>query len=701
MANNQPKLKQIQGGLLLRQQVDNLLPVLTSYQASKVTTTLVKSENDGNPVYYNAQEVLSLLLSLSNEQAESITGLSDSLTTLKTMPISDYVRLYGNVTVTEDVENQTYSTSSIMEKTEDEIEALLPQIRSTKVYAYTDDNQPIVNENGENLEFNIVNWTFNGTPYVADYSGEELTYIPLTGTTRFKVFPVGDFTLASLPQEFLLDNEELNLVYYAHAIDELAYSITKNSNLIEEIKKLVGETAISEALADLSEELTAKIDANTESIKILNSDETVEGSIAYSIKQAVDIIGLTIDDLDGRIQSVQTDVTTLKGDETTEGSIAKSIKDAVDPLTSRVTVVENAINKLNGNETVEGSVAYSIKEALDPVKTELTSVKSTAETAKVATDTLNGSVDTVGSVDYKISQVTTEKFAELDANDTKLSGKISAIIGTDTETTESITTLDSRLDAIEAKTDDWSGNTVYTNSNPIIEAHGGIQVGETFDNVPISELLTKILYPYVAPTCSISIIPSTTVYELGTTIDSLAVNIAVGKKTNEITSVEVYQDSELIETITENIVNGGTFTVNVTNISSNTKFKAVVSDGTNNVTSNEVSINFYRPVYIGSTSLDVADFTSDMVVSGTKKLQSSSTITNTYTIVSKRMFFAVPSGWSVSKILDTNGFDITNSFKTATVQVVCLDSVDGSTEPYTVYYSEPTTQTNFKVTFQN
>ena len=88
----------------------------------------------------------------------------------------------------------------------------------------------------------------------------------------------------------------------------------------------------------------------------------------------------------------------LNGTAETEGSVAKSIKDALDPVkadvsknkanitanTEALTTEEarakaaeqanaTAIAKLNGLDTVEGSVAKSIKDALDPVKANVTS----------------------------------------------------------------------------------------------------------------------------------------------------------------------------------------------------------------------------------------------------------------------------------------------------------------------------------------
>ena len=104
----------------------------------------------------------------------------------------------------------------------------------------------------------------------------------------------------------------------------------------------------------------------------------------------------------------------LNGTAETEGSVAKSIKDALDPVkadvsknkanitanTEALTTEEarakaaeqanaTAIAKLNGLDTVEGSVAKSIKDALDPVKANVTTnVESiTALQGKVTANT--------------------------------------------------------------------------------------------------------------------------------------------------------------------------------------------------------------------------------------------------------------------------------------------------------------------------
>ena len=109
----------------------------------------------------------------------------------------------------------------------------------------------------------------------------------------------------------------------------------------------------------------------------------------------------------------------LNGTAETEGSVAKSIKDALDPVKADVTKAKSditantdaitqeaataraaeqanaaAIKKLNGTAETEGSVAKSIKGALDPVKADVTQAKSditalqgsVANNAKAVTD---------------------------------------------------------------------------------------------------------------------------------------------------------------------------------------------------------------------------------------------------------------------------------------------------------------------------
>lgn len=55
------------------------------------------------------------------------------------------------------------------------------------------------------------------------------------------------------------------------------------------------------------------------------------------------------------------------------------------------------------------------------------------------------------------------------------------------------------IDGLEDEMKDVQSAIRYSNDEPIVEAHGGVRKGETFSEVPICEMLNKILYPPKPP----------------------------------------------------------------------------------------------------------------------------------------------------------------------------------------------------------
>ena len=114
-------------------------------------------------------------------------------------------------------------------------------------------------------------------------------------------------------------------------------------------------TALQNKDAELQAAIEAEATARTADINKLNGTAETEGSVAKSIKDALD--------------PVKADVAQAKADITANA-------DAISSEEARAKAAEqanaNAITKLNGADTVEGSVAKSIKDALDPVKTNVT-----------------------------------------------------------------------------------------------------------------------------------------------------------------------------------------------------------------------------------------------------------------------------------------------------------------------------------------
>ena len=136
-------------------------------------------------------------------------------------------------------------------------------------------------------------------------------------------------------------------------------------------------TALQAKDSELQAAIEAESTARTAAINKLNGTAETEGSVAKSIKDALD--------------PVKADVTQAKSDITAN-------TDAItqEAATARAAEQANAaaINKLNGTAETEGSVAKSIKGALDPVKADVTQAKtditalqgSVANNAKAVTD---------------------------------------------------------------------------------------------------------------------------------------------------------------------------------------------------------------------------------------------------------------------------------------------------------------------------
>ena len=227
---------------------------------------------------------------------------------------------------------------------------------------------------------------------------------------------------------------------------------------------------------------------------------------------------------------------------------------------------------------------------------------------------------------------------------------------------------------------------LYSSDKPTTVEIGGIPLGYTNSGISIVKLIDDMLHPYKKPSISLSINPSTTLFELGS-VASFIANISVNKGSNDISEIVLMKDSTVLATSKDNI------SYKLSNVSSDTTIKSYVNDKTNIVNSNNINIKFINPIYIGSTSSigasDIKAMEKRVVSVGNQIFE--------YTVTNKRMCIAVPSEWILKNIVDNNGFDITSSFTRTIVNLYCLDN---TLRAYTVYYSEPTSQNKFKVEFK-
>ena len=118
-------------------------------------------------------------------------------------------------------------------------------------------------------------------------------------------------------------------------------------------------TALQTKDSELQAAIEAESSARTAAINKLNGTAETEGSVAKSIKDALD--------------PVKADVTKAKSDITANADAITQ-----EAATARAAEQANAtaITKLNGTAETEGSVAKSIKDALDPVKADVNQAKT-------------------------------------------------------------------------------------------------------------------------------------------------------------------------------------------------------------------------------------------------------------------------------------------------------------------------------------
>ena len=252
---------------------------------------------------------------------------------------------------------------------------------------------------------------------------------------------------------------------------------------------------------------------------------------------------------------------------------------------------------------------------------------------------------------------------------------------------------DSRITALESAV-------VYTNDTPMVNAHGGIAAGETFNNVPITEMLTKILYPYVAPIVSASIITPANggVVEKGSTQNVTKIRVNVTKKSSSITKVEIFDGSTSLGSKTDGVASGGTFDFTVAvNVTSNKNFTAKVTDSAGKTTSaNTGTFTFVHPIYYGACAAN-ATVNASLVTGLTKKVESKGAKSLSYTCNNQCMVFAYDASYgNLKSIIDPNNFNVTDTFTKSEVNITTLD---GASTKYYVYKNSASTVSAFTMKF--
>ena len=244
------------------------------------------------------------------------------------------------------------------------------------------------------------------------YTDEKVDAVTLEGSSAITV----DYSTKTVSLKI---NADLNSEGYLKSSDNGIYVSGINDAVSAAISgKADVDSVYTKAESDAkftTKEETSAIDerlTNAESsISTLNSNELVEGSVAYTAKQYADDVRDYVDEMNSslldRINENTEAISTLNGNELQEGSVAYTAKQYADDvrqyaetLGDRIDANADAISTLNGNELQEGSVAYTAKQYAD-------SVKDYTDTVK---DELNDKIDDVqAEIDESVKNVVLNK----------------------------------------------------------------------------------------------------------------------------------------------------------------------------------------------------------------------------------------------------------------------------------------------------
>lgn len=247
-----------------------------------------------------------------------------------------------------------------------------------------------------------------------------------------------------------------------------------------------------------------------------------------------------------------------------------------------------------------------------------------------------------------------------------------------------INPITGKLDLVGGTADAaMEGAAYYSSDVPTTEAHGGIKAGATFDRVPVSEVLDRILHKPQPPTVKLTAKLAFGWHETGRGMEGNTLTAKVTRGTAKIVKVEWFRGGTLAQTA-DGMPDGGEARF-VDNTDKSVTYKVRVTDDEGLTAEDKGTYNFVRPLYYG-----VVDDVPDGVAGLTKAVPTaqSGDYTANYAAYDRKRFVLGLYG-AVSKALNPSLFDITQSLSKTTAKVTCAD---GQELAYTLYYSEPNSQ---------
>ena len=211
---------------------------------------------------------------------------------------------------------------------------------------------------------------------------------------------------------------------------------------------------------------------------------------------------------------------------------------------------------------------------------------------------------------------------------------------------------------------------LFTRNEVIKTTIGGLTAGIYNPyNKTTNEILEDAFYPYLEfevgeLTSNLSILQ-----EIGSAINSITLKVNVIKKDKAIQTVKFYDNDVLIQTI-NNQPNGGDYSyVYNCNISNDTIFKVIITDGIKSITKT-LKISFVKKSYYGAISAN-NEITIELIKSLNNQLIGKKNLTfKNINLINQRILYAYPSIYgNLTSILDNNGFEYLDSYVLSTLLI--------------------------------
>lgn len=485
-----PMLSQIQGGVELRADVDTLK---TSYDAAKVITTTSKGEGGGT---YNADELLTKIQTdITSLDSKTQKAIKTAVDAIKNKVVKDVVRIQVEATYSAGDGEGSYNV-----QLPEDFDTKVPSAnKETPVPVYELDNNAVIDETGAQITINLTDGTLSGYPCEVDEAasaGGTTVYKKRTESFDIKFFPVGTFTLDTLSEDYMLDNQELQLLSYDQAINKIITNLAQDQSLIDKISALVGEEAVAEQIKEKTDALQNQINTlngtvsgHTTSLADIATYVNKDNGLNANSKKVVNV-------LDGDVSDSSTNAVNGKQLFATKTELTSSIETKDSAMNTRMVAVEGyvkaegldannkkVINVADGEiaadnkGAINGGQLYTVKTTLEAADTAIQeSVTTLEENVTTNHEALAGRVTAVEAyvketgINANSKKVVNVADATLEANnkdavnggqlftvdaaykaaDISLQGNIDTL----SETVESYhTELDDKIDGVDAKVD--------------------------------------------------------------------------------------------------------------------------------------------------------------------------------------------------------------------------------------------------------